>query len=810
MSTQCPQRAVAIQERTLKALEYYKVLEKLAFYCLSVSGRQAALDLRPHASIEEASQHMLLFDEGRTWLSVARQASGSQDNGFRLSSFPDIAEIMALVPSLSTVLDAEALWGIRETLRMAQSALQALARPEATTHWPALFERYGQIPLPRQSLSALVRCLNDDGQLKDDSSPELHRVRTELRRLHQSCMHKVKDFANQYAITHYLQDEFMTLASDRYVLPVKANFKGRMQGIIHDWSQTGETCYFEPMFLVEINNRLQELKHEEREEERRIFAYLTGLIREEAPEILNAVDFLTFLDVLQAKSKFAAALNGECVRLQSGHGVQLLAARHPLLVLAAAAAQKGQGQEQAPPHPVDILLREHERGLIISGGNAGGKTVCLKTLGLMAVMTLAALPVSAGKGSVLPPWQSIFAFIGDEQSLDDHVSTFTAQIQHLTQAWEHTDNTTLILLDEFGAGTDPAQGAALAQAVLDALLDIDAYVVAATHFPALKAYALTREKARAASVLFDPSTKRPLFCLAYDQVGASQALDVAREHGLPEAIVRRAEDYLLLGGEDATAIMARLNELTVEREKETALLREEQQRQRAKRLQLQERFEEERGKLFDEMRKQSAALLQAWKEGRATHKQTLKEMARLRTQVLSEKSADAPSGAQPEPQVAELRVGQQVLHKGFGKKAVINDIDIRKSRVRIDMNGLVVWANMQDIQMLSAAASAADKGAPKARQVLLRTQGQDNSLPGSSLTLDVRGKRADLAVSELSQFLDQALLRGHAVVEVVHGRGTGALRKQIHSFLQTFPGIKEFSLAPEDRGGDGMTIVTFS
>lgn len=775
--------AVTIEDRTLKALEYYKVLEKLAFHCLSVSGRQAALDLRPHSCIEDASLHMLLFDEGRTWLSVARQASGTQDNGFRLSSFPDITEIMALVSTPATVLDAEALWGIREVLNMAQNALHSLGRPEATTHWPALFERYGQTPLPRQSLSGLVRCLTDEGQLKDESSPELHRVRSELRRLHQSCMHKVKDFTNQYAMTHYLQDAFMTLSSDRYVLPVKANFKGRMQGIIHDWSQTGETCYFEPMFLVEINNRLQELKHEEREEERKIFAYLTNLVREEAPAINNANAFLIFLDVLQAKSKLAAALNGECVRLSAGNGVQLFAARHPLLVLSG-----------SPAHPVDIHLREYERGLIISGGNAGGKTVCLKTLGLMAVMTLAALPVSAGKGSNLPPWQSIFAFIGDEQSLDDHVSTFTAQIQNLANAWKHADSNTLILLDEFGAGTDPAQGAALAQAVLDALLDIDAYVVAATHFPALKAYALTREKARAASVLFDPSTKRPLFCLAYDQVGASQALDVAREHGLPESILRRAEQYLLLSGEDATAVMARLNELAVEREKENATLREEQQRERAKRLQLQERFEVERKKLFDEMRTQSAALLQAWKEGRATHKQTLKEMARLRAQALPEITENPRTPVQ----VDQIRTGQEVLHKTFGKKALVTDIDTRKNRVKVDMNGLVLWANLQDIQAVFTPS------APKATQVLVRTQGQS-----SALTLDLRGKRADLALSELSQFLDQALLAGRTVVELVHGRGTGVLRKQIHTFLKTFPGIEEFSLAPEDRGGDGMTIVTF-
>lgn len=776
--------AVSIQERTLKSLEYPKILEKLAFYCLSVSGRQAALDLRPLPSIEDACQHMLLFDEGRTWLAIAKQATSAQGNGFRLVSFPDIQEIMELVKTAHSILDAEALWGIRETLTLAQNALLSLNRSEASTHWPHLWERFGSTALPRQSLAALCRCLTEDGHLKDDASPELHRVRSELRRLHQSCMHKVKDFANQYAIGHYLQDDFMTLASDRYVLPVKANFKGRLQGIIHDWSQTGETCYFEPMFLVEINNRLQELKHEEREEERKIFAYLTNLVRDEAPSIANANDFLVFVDVLQAKAKLADALQGSCVALTAGQGVQLVAARHPLLVLAG-----------NPAHPIDIHLREHERGLIISGGNAGGKTVCLKTLGLMAVMTLAALPVSVDKGSTLPPWQNLFAFIGDEQSLDDHVSTFTAQIQNLAHAWERTTENTLILLDEFGAGTDPAQGAALAQAVLDALLDMDAYVVAATHFPALKTYALTRDKARAASVLFDPTTRRPLFRLAYDQVGASQALDVAREHGLPEAILRRAEQYLLLSGEDATAVMDRLNALTVEREQEIATLRDEQQRQKTKRLQLQDRFEAERKKLYDDMRKQSAELLRAWKEGRATHKQTLKEMARLRTQLVPE----ADTAPEAEAQTALLRIGQEVQHKTFGKKALITDIDTRKNRVKVDMSGLVLWANMQDIRIPSEPATA-----PRPQQVLVRTQGQS-----SSLSLDLRGKRADLAISDLIQFLDSALLAGRSVVEVVHGRGTGVLRKQIHAFLQTFPAIKEFSLAPEDRGGDGMTIVTF-
>ena len=243
----------------------------------------------------------------------------------------------------------------------------------------------------------------------------------------------------------------MTLASDRDGLPLKANFKGRLQGIIHDWSQTGETCYFEPMFLVEINNRLQELKRQEREEERKVMEYLTGLARDYLPEVDHAARLLTRLDILLATAKLADSMgHTTCVTMEEGTEVHLPQARHPLLAMAKTA------------QPIDLILRKGEKGLIISGGNAGGKTVCLKTLGLIALLAMSGLPVPAAGGSSLPAWTHIHAFIGDEQSLDDHVSTFTAQIRHLAEAWTGADQNTLILLDEFGAGTDPAQGAALA------------------------------------------------------------------------------------------------------------------------------------------------------------------------------------------------------------------------------------------------------------------------------------------------------------------------------------------------------------
>ncbi len=803
-----------ISTRTFTALEFDKVLEHLAKKCLSPSGRTAALALRPLASGEAAMEAAKLYEECCSWAGIASTAAqGSDKKAFRMTTFPDVSGIVPFLRAPHALLDLDALWTLREVLRMAQQAqisVQAVADTTNTSlSCPRLLALVEACPLPEALTQALRRCLSDDGNIRDESSPELLLVRTELRRLHQSCLRRVKDFANEYNITQYMQDSFMTLASDRYVLPLKANFRGRLQGIIHDWSQTGETCYFEPMFLVEVNNNLQDLKRQEREEERKILEYLTALVREALPLVDNATHFLARLDVLMALEKLAEHMAGETttsasqkkkpkaaycchtVQLEGCHSdVFLPEARHPLLALTSNA------------QPIDILLNKGEKGLVISGGNAGGKTVCLKTLGLIALMALSGFPVPVGGGARLPAWTHIYAFIGDAQSLEDHVSTFTGQIRQLAEAWEEAHNGCLVLLDEFGAGTDPAQGAALAQAVLDGLLDKDATVMAATHFPALKTYALTREKARAASVLFDPSTKRPLFRLAYDQVGASQALDVAKEHGLPESILRRAEQYLLMDGEDTSAVIERLNTLAVQREEEIRTLKREQKEQAQKQHKLQERFERERSKLYDEVRAKASELMQAWKAGKVTHKQALKNMSALRADIAEEGSVTKESSAALV--VDSLRVGSEVLHKAFGKKGKVCEIDTRKKRVQLDMGGVTLWADMKD---LSTGAHGAQEKVTIDKSVK-RGGVLSNVAPlGPLLSLDMRGQRADVALGHLASFLDKAILNSRESVEIVHGRGTGVLRKEVHNFLRSFPGIESFALAPEDRGGDGMTIV---
>jgi DNA mismatch repair protein MutS2 len=447
---------------------------------------------------------------------------------------------------------------------------------------------------------------------------------------------------------------------------------------------------------------------------------------------------------------------------------------------------------------VHICLRPGEQALIITGGNAGGKTVCLKTLGLLAVMIFSGLPVPAAKGSHIPWFSRIDAFIGDEQSLENSVSTFTAQIQHLAKALKYLDRTSLVLLDEFGAGTDPAEGAALALAVCDSLLERGAFILAATHFPALKSYALTRERVRAASMLFDPETKKPLFKLAYDQVGASHALHVAREHGLPKNIIDRAEQYLLQYGQETSDIFDRLNALTAQREKELDAMSRERRKAQVDLLQAKERLETERRQLYEDVRTGAKELMQAWKEGRISHKRALKEMSHLRASLASARVAGNDSST---ASTGNFQIGQSVLHRAFNKSGTVAGIDERRGRLRLNLNGVTVWAKTEDV-----SGQPAGTGLPRIPHVL-HSVGEKSGAEG--FRIDLRGMSAEEAVRAAGHFVDQALLAGCLEVEIIHGRGTGALRREIHNFLHTVSSVGHFTAAPEDRGGDGMTIVNF-
>ncbi len=775
-----------MESRTLKLLEFPKVLKALAGYAVSESGVSSCLAVQPLDNLQEIHLSGKLTEQAGRWATKTR---------FALRDFPLLDGLLAFVDEKSEALDIDGFFALSQVLLQAKEARDSLLQGR-DDGLDELRENLCKAPWPQQLATALSRCINLDGNIRDNASPELSAVRTNIRVIHRQCTKKAKDFILSNDLSRFLQDDYITLASDRYVLPLKANFKSRMAGIVHDYSQTGETCYFEPMLLVEQNNKLQELKKEEAHEEKKILEYLSTLLRQERDHVGAAYDFLVQLDLLLAKALFGSAIGGHALQVDEGESIILNQVRHPLLTLSGEKVQA-----------VDIELRPKDRALLISGGNAGGKTVALKTVGLIAIMAYCGLPVPVGSGSVLPFLPRIFVIMGDEQSLENQVSTFTAQVKNLTRVWAEVDNKTLFLLDEFGAGTDPAQGAALAQAVLDRLVERRAFVFAATHFPSLKAWGLSRESVRTASVLFDPQTKRPLYFLAYETVGESIALDVARDNGLPAEILEKAEKFLLMDGTDTASVLTRLNELAVDRVREIEKLETERKRLNIKRGKLEERFKASQDKLLSEVQAHSQTILREWKEGRTGRKLAMKKLSSLREKLTIEDVVGEPLKTVKPFSFSDISIGMEVSYLLWNKPGRVLEIDERKEQLKLDLDGVTMWVKGKDIGPRKGAAAKFTKAAKAAADKAL----SGNMAPARSelaLSLDLRGQRADEAVSELERFLDSSILRGAGRLEIIHGRGTGALRREVHEVLKHFPGVELFSLADEDRGGDGMTDVT--
>ncbi|HDQ39462.1 MAG TPA: endonuclease MutS2 [Desulfonatronum sp.] len=759
-----------MESRTFTLLEFPKVIEALASCCRSEPGRRAASALFPARDIQEVARRQQRLRQSMTW---------AEESRVQCPDFPDLDGVFGYLASPARMLDLDAAWVLGRFITAARHLKgQVLASDSA--RWPLIRAEAETCAWPEQTAAALKRCVSDDGQLKDESSPELWSLRQDIRRIHQQCIRRVKEFVKDQGIDGYLQDDFMTISSDRYVLPLKSNFKGKVAGIIHDYSQTGETCYIEPLFLVEINNGLQERRQQEREAEARVLAYLAGLVRQESDSLQQLYGWLVDMDLLLAKARLGVLLQAQAIDVAPDAELRLKNARHPLLVLSGQQAQ-----------PMDLELKETQRVLIISGGNAGGKTVALKTTGLLALMALAGLPVPADEGSTLPLWHSVFVFMGDEQTLEGQLSTFSAQIRHLSKVWEDIDEKSLVLLDEFGAGTDPSQGAALAQAVVDGLLEKGAWTLVATHFPALKAYALGQPGVRSASVLFDPGTNKPLYRLAYDQVGASQAMEVAREYGLPEAVLARAEHYLLLDGADSQQLISRLNELAAAREVELAGAREQGRLLSEQRAKLAEEHERGKTALLADLKKQSQDILRQMREEKISRRQALRELAR--TRHILEQSRHRP---EPEEHASweAYHPGERVVYPAWGKSGTILERDERRKALKVDLGGVSLWLPFQDLARISEQAAVSRPAAVRnisSRPVELR--------------LDLRGLRVDEALGRLAAHLDRAILSGVSQVDIIHGRGTGALRREVHQFLKDFPAVTSFVVANEDEGGDGVT-----
>ncbi|RQD64644.1 MAG: endonuclease MutS2 [Desulfonatronovibrio sp. MSAO_Bac4] len=767
-----------MEQKTIKLLEFPKVLQYLSNEAVSSPGKNACLEISFFNNPDELDYE----------LNLLRQViSCKEEYGIALSEFPDITDSLKSLKRIEYVLDNEDLWDLSAFLRQTREFLGALSRVDAE-RFGLILDLMSHFVWPEKFHSALKRCLGPSGEIKDQSSPGLYSVRVEMRSIRESCSKKVNESLTLSNISHYLQDEYLTISSDRYVLALKSNFKGKVQGIIHDYSQTGETCYFEPYFLIDLNNNLQKLKRREREELNRVLEYLTTLGREAAQSLKDLFSWVVRMDFVFAKARFAGKLNATPLKInEDSNCLSLKNVRHPLLELGG-----------FPVVPTDIELEPGQHVLIVSGGNAGGKTVCLKTLGLSALMAMSALPVPADEGSSIPMWDKIFVSMVSEQSVEESLSTFTAQIDNFSRFWPLTDEKTLIILDEFGVGTDPSQGAALAQAVVDELLEKKAWVATATHFPALKAYALSKEEVRAASVLFDGSSGRPLYRLAYDQVGSSLALDVARKQGLAPEIIARAEKYLLLDGHNQEEIFEKLNRLAVDREHELESISK-------KKTALQEKYQKEinhiklqKDRLVREIRSMSQKILEQWEQQRIGRKKALKELSAIRQEV-EDNQNDSNENNERAITWESIIPGERLLYMPWNRHGLVQEKDERKKQLKIDLGGISLWVDPGSLVRDQETEKRADAGRS--------SWGGAKFIP---IKIDLRGKYLDEALPELEQYLDDALIAGRKHLEVVHGKGTGALRSAVHDYLRGNPMVASFKCASEDTGGEGMTEVELS
>ncbi len=764
-----------MEERTLRLLDFPHLLDFLCQFTLSEGGKQAVCRLQPFSDKENLSFQTELLREALSF---------SQEICSCLQSFPKLDGVFYFLDQ-EKPLDEDGLWAVNLVLEQVHRILTPFEHLPKE-HSPYLVSFLNGLTWPEKTWQALQRCLNEEGQLRDESSPELYAIRQNIRKIHQQCTRKVDEFLEQEKTLEYLQDNYLTLSADRYVLALKVNFKGRLDGIIHDYSQSGETCYFEPFFLVELNNRLQDSKRHEREAKQQVLMYLTSLALKEQEKLKLAYEWLVSFDLLRAKISFAQYIQAVPISIGHDQPLRLIKARHPLLCL---------NQDQDQVQPVDIEFQTEHQGLIVSGGNSGGKTVCLKTLGLVSLMALSALPVPVEENSSLPLWYNIFVFLGDEQNLQEHVSTFTAQIEYFKRAWPDMNAQTLVILDEFGAGTDPSQGAALAQAVIDSLLERDVWTMAATHFPALKAYGLSNPKVRAASVLFDPESNHPLYKLAYDQVGSSQALDVARDHGMPRQILQRSEEILLLDGQDSSQLMGRLNELAIERQQELDALQKKQNEVEEEKRHLRKVYNEQIDKLIQEIQEIARSIVQEWKAGQLGRKQALKELHQQKSKLEAQKG-DGQEEQKDTPIMGSIAEGQNIYYPVWKKFGQVLDKDEKKKKLKVNLDGVGIWLAPEEVSVVK------DQERDESRTKISSGYGS-----GMSHRIDLRGQRVEEAQANIEKFLDNARFHSGKELEIIHGRGTGVLRDLVHKILRNNEQIESFDFAPEENGGDGVTLV---
>ncbi|MDQ7844102.1 MAG: endonuclease MutS2 [Armatimonadota bacterium] len=776
-----------MDDRTLRLLEFPKIRDRLMEQTVTASGRDRAAALRPFVDPEEVRRALAETAEARAL---------GEDGEVPLRGTTDIREAVRRA-AIGAALDAGELLNLRQTLRtIRQCKGFVTARRERA---PYLAEVAGRMATFAALEEAIGRTVAEDGSIPDGASAGLARIRRE-RRTTQARLREKLDEVLRGPYGRMLQDPLITSRGERYVVPVRAEFKGTFPGILHDQSSSGATVFMEPLAVVPLGNRLRELEIEEREEIARLLRALSAQVGERSAEILHAYEALGQIDFAVAKARLADAMEASRPVVRDDGALRFVAARHPLLT--------------GKVVPVDVRLGEEFTTLVITGPNTGGKTVTLRTIGLLTLMAQSGLFIPAAEGSEAAVFPQVFADIGDEQSIEQSLSTFSSHMGAIAEILRRIRGPALVLLDEIGAGTDPTEGVALARAILEHLHARGCRTAVTTHYHELKSLAYTLPGVQNASVEFDPQTLAPTYRLLIGLPGRSNALIIAARLGVDPAVVERSRALLGAGAVEIDRILGEIEANRRAGERELARAAEARREAEVLRDRLQAelaRLQAERRKILARAREEGEALiLRARREieailhrVRSTGSPETVRRARADLRRVAEDLpvAEEASSAEPGEAVTDVRPGQPVYIVPLRRAGTVLTAPDSRGAVDVDTGGIRVTVGLAGLRRAAAAPPSAGRPETPA------PQGEMGAGPAVPLSLNLRGETVDEALAHLDKYLDEAFLAGLSTVTVIHGKGTGTLRRAVHGFLAHHPQVKSFRLGERGEGEGGVTIV---
>lgn len=787
-----------MNHKITETLEFARIKGMLAHYLVSAAGHHELERMVPQGDYDRVQQYLTETTDGADilrleggipipkladiQLQMKRLKIGANLNGTELAQ---VTKVLQTSMSVKNFFDE---------MREKKIKLQVLDQ---------LVDRLVTIPSITQRL---VRSVDPAGRLNDEASSKLHGIRQLIVKT-EGEIHQQMERYTRGKGAKYLSEPVVTIRNDRYVVPALARYRNKLGGVVHDQSASGQTLYIEPAGVVEYNNRLRQAQIEERQEMLRILAELSALIAPYRHDIQNNERVLGKLDFINAKAALAHDMKASLPLLSRENHVNLRHARHPLI-------------DPKKVVPNDIKIGEDYQAIVITGPNTGGKTITLKTLGLIQLMGQSGLFIPAEEGSTIGVFDNIFADIGDEQSLEQNLSTFSGHMDNVKAILEQITDRSLVLLDELGAGTDPKEGAALAMAILDQIGSKGSTAVITTHYPELKVYGYDRAKTINASMEFDTETLQPTYRLMLGIPGRSNGIEIAQRLGIDEAVIDEARSLVSDDSQDLNKmigdLVAQRKAAREENERLTKLVADNERTQKELDEKLN-RFNEQRDKLFDQARSQANHQVSMAKRKANNIIHHLRQLEMQQGANVKENQLIDAQGAlnalhQEDPRLKhnsvlkrakakhDLHKGDAVMVKSYGQYGEL--LDKRGNhKWEVQIGILKMEIDERDLEKVDK------KSLPKEKTTRRSSAVHTTQTRHTSARLDLRGHRYEQAMSELSDFIDHALLNNLSSVTIIHGKGTGALRKGTQQYLQSNPRVKSFSYAAPNNGGDGATIV---